>query len=98
MLDYVREGLLEHGEQLLGRLVGDDGVDWPVEAQLRDESERLARRIDLGEDVDSESLPSRRLQGEDRVADLADGLVEVRGGVGDSLVQVVAGARRQHGL
>jgi hypothetical protein len=97
MLGDVRERLLKRGEQVLGHLVGDR-VDWSLEPQFRREAERLARRIDLGEDVDPQPSSAWCLQREDGAADLANGVVEVRRGMSDAFVDVVSRARRQHGL
>jgi hypothetical protein len=98
VLGDVRKDLLKHGEHVLSHLVGDERIDQTLEAQLRGEAERFARRIDLGKDVDAKASLARRLQCEDRVAKLADRLVELGGGVSDPVVQVILGRRRHHGL
>jgi hypothetical protein len=90
VLDDVRECLLKRGEEVLGHFVGDR-VDWSLEPQFRREPERLARCIDLGEDVDPQPSFARGLQRENGGADLANGFVEVLCGMSDAFVDVVPG-------
>jgi len=83
--DHVGERLAHHGQQVGADIVGHGVVDRAVEVEARLEAE--GGRGLSGERKDPGSKPALQrlgaLQGKDRRADLADGLIEVGHGLGD---------------
>src|SRR5437588_12558104 len=68
---------------MIGSRLGDGRVDRAYEPKFGREPEHLARRIDVGEDVDAYATPRSSLEGEDRATDVADRLVDLFHGLRD---------------
>src|SRR2546430_14510133 len=68
---------------MISSRLGDGRVDRAFEPKFGREPEYLARRIDVGEDVDAYAASRSSLEGEDRATDVADRLVDLFHGLRD---------------
>src|SRR5262249_46144432 len=98
VLRHVGQRLLEHGEEVLRRLLRDGGVERSVDAQLRREAEQLASSIDDSEDRHAQAALGGRLQREDRATYLADGHVKLVHNLVDPVGHVLPAGNREQRL
>ncbi len=75
---HIRQGLPEHGEHLLRKRVAEYRVHRAAERDLREDAEHRPQLVDQVEDLRMQPLfVDRELDVENRLAQLADGFVEL---------------------
>src|SRR5256886_11077123 len=80
---------------MISSRLGDGRVDRAFEPKFGREPEYLARRIDVGEDVDAYAAPRSSLEGKDRATDVADRLVDLFHGLRDVAPDLGASNRQR---
>ena len=79
MADHVGQGLGDRGVELLGRFGREPRVDLTADAQARREPEPVGRPVDEVDEAEADAVAADVvvLEGEDRGAQVADGVVEL---------------------